>query len=141
MRHPLNPGTLLQAPGARAALIFSGYLAVAGGVLALRTKSDPPPGLAPGVRAGQVVWRRGNCQACHALYGLGGQTGPDLTNILRVRGTNLVRTVVATGRGDMPAFAPSEADLDALVTYLDFLDRSGDYPPRTRPPPIFGRLR
>ena len=85
------------------------------------------------------MWRDNTCASCHALFGLGGQTGPDLTNILRARGTNTVRETIRSGRGDMPGHGLAEADLDSLMAYLAFVESTGEYPLRTRPIAIFGR--
>ncbi len=77
------------------------------------------------VRAGMRVWQANNCAGCHQLYGLGGYLGPDLTNISSLKGEARIRTFVRYGTGRMPAHALSDAELEALVAFLTWVDRSG----------------
>lgn len=77
------------------------------------------------VRRGLRVWQERNCVSCHQLYGLGGYMGPDLTNTLGDKGEVRIRTFVRYGTGRMPAHAMSDAELDALVAFLGWVDRSG----------------
>lgn len=77
------------------------------------------------VRAGMGVWQANNCASCHQLYGLGGYMGPDLTNVHSQKGEVRIRTFVRYGTGRMPAHVLSDAELDALVTFLAWVDRSG----------------
>lgn len=83
------------------------------------------------VRQGMHVWQRSNCAACHQLYGLGGYMGPDLTNVHGDKGEERIRTFVRYGTGRMPAHAVSDAEMDALVDFLAWVDSSG----RSRVPP------
>lgn len=77
------------------------------------------------VRAGMGVWQANNCASCHQLYGLGGYMGPDLTNTHSQKGEARIRTFVRYGTGRMPAHVLSDAELDALVAFLAWVDRSG----------------
>ncbi len=90
------------------------------------------------VLAGWKAWRSNNCAACHALYGLGGHLGPDLTDVVTRKGTGLIRARTAGGGDGMPAF-PS-ADGDAITAYLDYIDHTGDYPPRSLRAPGYGNF-
>jgi len=77
------------------------------------------------VMHGFAIWQASNCVSCHQLYGLGGYMGPDLTNAHGDKGETRIRTFVRYGTGRMPAHAMSDADLDALVAFLRWADRSG----------------
>lgn len=130
---------LLERPAARAAAVTAGYLLIAAGLWLLPTRSRASRETEDAVAAGARVWRDHTCASCHAIFGLGGQTGPDLTNIVRTRGSNTVRAVIAAGRGDMPAHRLSGGDFDRLLDYLAFIESTGEYPPRTKPLAVFGR--
>lgn len=82
-------------------------------------------------RRGALVWQANNCVSCHQLYGLGGYMGPDLTNEHGDKGDALIRTFVRYGTDRMPAHPISDADMDDLVAFLAWVDRSG----RSRVPP------
>lgn len=131
-----NPSVLL-----RTLLIVLGYGAVLFGLW----QSAAPPSVAAGppdlARAGRRVWLRGNCIACHALYGLGGFLGPDLTNVHSRRGPAYVGAVVRHGLGPMPAFPLSAEERAQLLAYLAAVDASGVYPPQGTPFPVFGQSR
>lgn len=88
--------------------------------------------------AGGDVWLRGNCNSCHALFGLGGHLGPDLTNVIRLRGAPVVVATLRSGRVGMPEFAFSEEETRDLIAYLRMVDESGTYPAKKRPLPLFG---
>ncbi len=77
------------------------------------------------VREGMRVWQANNCAGCHQLYGLGGYMGPDLTNTSSLKGEARIRTFVRYGTGRMPAHALNDAELDALIAFLTWVDRSG----------------
>jgi len=88
---------------------------------------------------GRKVWLESNCQACHAVYGLGGHTGPDLTNVLRRGSEYFVYEMVSWGTERMPAFELSEQELEDLAVYLAAIDATGEYPPSSLRSPVFGR--
>lgn len=82
---------------------------------------------------GAVVLQNKNCRNCHALEGLGGRRGPDLTTV----GTRLTRDQLidqvsngTPGGGNMPAYGkqvkPSE--MTALVEFLVSLRPVGQPP-------------
>ncbi len=83
------------------------------------------------VREGMRTWQEENCQSCHQLYGLGGYMGPDLTNVVSQRDTLRIRTFIRYGTGRMPAHALSDAEIDQLIAFLAWVDRTGT---RTMPP-------
>lgn len=75
---------------------------------------------------GMGIWQDRNCQACHQLYGLGGYMGPDLTDATSRSDAQRLRTFIRFGTGRMPAHDLTDVQLDELVAYLNWVDRSGD---------------
>ena len=80
-------------------------------------------------RRGQALFQQHNCIACHQFYGLGGYMGPDLTNVVSNRGEAVARAFIMAGTVSMPNLGLAEDELDAVVAYLAFVDRTGTYPP------------
>lgn len=80
------------------------------------------------VRAGQLAWRNNACTSCHSIYGLGGHTGPDLTNAYSRVGEGYIRVVLEHGVRAMPALALSEDEIHAIIAYLRHADATGVYP-------------
>jgi ubiquinol-cytochrome c reductase cytochrome b subunit len=79
---------------------------------------------------GAALFQNKNCRNCHALEGLGGQRGPDLTRV----GTRLTRGQLidqisngTPGGGNMPAYGKqiSPAEMTALVEFLENLRPAG----------------
>jgi len=79
---------------------------------------------------GAVVFQDKTCRNCHALEGIGGQRGPDLTTV----GTRLTRGQLidqvsngTPGGGDMPAYGQqiTPAEMTALVEFLENLRPAG----------------
>jgi ubiquinol-cytochrome c reductase cytochrome b subunit len=75
---------------------------------------------------GAVVFQNKNCRNCHALDGVGGRRGPDLTVI----GSQLTRGQLidqisngTPGGGNMPAYGKqvSPAEMSVLVEFLTAL--------------------
>lgn len=98
---------------------------------------DPVPvnlvaGRTPLELQGAAVFQFKNCRNCHALEGLGGRRGPDLTTI----GASLTRDQLITqvsngtpGGGNMPAYGQmSPAEMDAVVAFLISLRPDGQLP-------------
>ncbi len=105
---------------------YSVYVWTAG---TLSEQSLPPSRQA---MAGQTLYQEKNCVACHQLYGLGGHMGPDLTNVISApdKGADYARSFIESGTEKMPDFGLDEAQVDALVQFLEFVDSAGTYPPR-----------
>lgn len=79
---------------------------------------------------GKMIWQDKNCGACHQIYGLGGYLGPDLTNEFSRRGPDYIKAFVVSGTASMPKFNLSEDELNALISYLKAIDKSGSSDPR-----------
>jgi len=85
--------------------------------------------------AGWQLWQSRNCQVCHQLYGLGGFMGPDLTNTAseRGKGARYMSGIIKYGTGRMPNFHLSDSEVNNLVSFLTWVDKSG----KNRVPPEF----
>jgi len=77
--------------------------------------------------AGWKTWQQNNCQSCHQIYGLGGYMGPDLTNVASEPGKDkkYLRTFIKYGTGKMPNFNLSDSDVNNLIVFLSWVDKSG----------------
>ncbi len=84
-----------------------------------------------GTANGLALFQEKNCVACHQFYGLGGYMGPDLTNVISApdKGPDYARAFIESGTAKMPDFGLSEAQVDDLVRFLEFVDASGRYRP------------
>lgn len=123
----------------RVVIVMIGYCAYVGAVAALPLDSRATGvALRPQAVAGQKVWRVHGCTSCHSMYGLGGHTGPDLTNAWSRLGREYVQTVLRDGVRAMPGFALTDAETVDLLAYLEDADATGVYPPRTNFAPVFG---
>jgi len=133
---------MLRSPAARAAIIFVGYLSLVATVLLVPTRAaNLEPAKRQQVLAGSRAWLEGNCNSCHAIYGLGGHLGPDLTTIVRTRGAPYAKVMLQTGRPGMPACTFDPGKMDDLIAYLDFIGSTGTYPLRQKPLQVFGSLQ
>ena len=86
---------------------------------------------------GAAVFQNKNCRNCHALEGIGGHRGPDLTRV----GTRLTRNQLidqvsngTPGGGNMPAYGDqiNAAEMEVLVEFLSSLRPPGQA--EARPP-------
>ncbi len=118
-----------------------GVLVVAYGAMVLLTAWSPgrvlPPPADAQVESGLAEWRGHRCGTCHALFGLGGHLGPDLTDIGTRRPAGYVAGRIASGGAGMPSFP--DADAAAIEAYLRWIDETGDHPPATWPVWGYGR--
>ena len=51
--------------------------------------------------------------------------GPDLTNVVSERDELRIRTFIRYGTGRMPAHALGDAEIDQLIAFLAWVDRTG----------------
>ncbi len=79
------------------------------------------------VITGWKLWQEKNCQSCHQIYGLGGYLGPDLTNVASKngKGANYMRVFIQNGTGRMPNFHLNDSEINDLIVYLSWVDKSG----------------
>lgn len=93
-----------------------------------------PKDKAPNIRfsaqalLGKKIWQDNQCSSCHAIYGLGGHLGPDLTNVLGRRSEPYIRWILPSGKNKMPAFSFNKREIDGLFSYFETLQQSGVYP-------------
>ncbi len=81
-------------------------------------------------KQGKLLFQKNNCIACHQLYGLGGYMGPDLTNAISAQGKGpvFVRTLLQYGTERMPNFHLSETEIDEIMAFLNYTDKTGVSP-------------
>ncbi len=84
----------------------------------------------PNELMGAVVFQNKNCRNCHALDGVGGRRGPDLTTVgIRLTHGQLIDQISngTPGGGNMPAFGRqiSPAEMTTLVDFLVSLRPTG----------------
>jgi ubiquinol-cytochrome c reductase cytochrome b subunit len=82
---------------------------------------------------GALVFQNKNCRNCHALDGLGGKRGPDLTRVgARLNSGQLIDQVSngTPGGGNMPAYGKqmSAIEMNALIEFLTSLRPEGQPP-------------
>ena len=104
-------------------IFYSGYVYTKG------TEAAHLPPMNEVERHGADVFQQYNCIACHQFYGLGGYMGPDLTNVISNRGEAVARAFIMAGTASMPNLGLSPEEVDAVVAYLAFVDKTGTYPP------------
>jgi ubiquinol-cytochrome c reductase cytochrome b subunit len=85
---------------------------------------------------GALIFQNKSCRNCHALDGIGGRRGPDLTDVgTRLTHGQLIDQVSngTPGGGNMPAYGKqvSPAEMSALADFLENLRPQGV--PRARP--------
>jgi ubiquinol-cytochrome c reductase cytochrome b subunit len=88
-------------------------------------KADPTPkkyleGRPPLELQGSLVMQSMQCRNCHAIGGIGGSRGPDLSDVgIRLTKDQLVRQVIQGG-GNMPAYGKNltPGQVDAVVAYM-----------------------
>ncbi len=85
-------------------------------------------GLSPSAQKGQALWLQHNCNSCHQLYGLGGYLGPDLTNVYAHKGAPYTKAMLNSGVRVMPRFSFSEEEMEAMVAFLQEVNKTGSFP-------------
>lgn len=81
-------------------------------------------------KRGKLLFQKKNCIACHQLYGLGGYMGPDLTNVMSApdKGPVFVKSVLQYGTERMPNFHLTVSEIDDLMSFLNYSDKTGVSP-------------
>jgi nitric oxide reductase subunit C len=80
---------------------------------------------------GKLLWQKYNCGSCHQFYGLGGHLGPDLTNVYSKRSPEYITAFLKSGTDVMPDFNLNEKEIQALLSFLEQTNASGNADPRT----------
>ncbi|QLA81376.1 MULTISPECIES: c-type cytochrome [unclassified Acidovorax] len=97
--------------------------------------------ITPQVTLGKDVWHKNNCINCHTIFGEGAYYAPDLTKIAQQRGAPYLRAFLKDPskfydeerhRRLMPKQDLSDADIEGLIAFLDWVSRvdNQDWPPR-----------
>lgn len=79
-------------------------------------------------RDGKLILQEKNCIACHQIYGLGGNMGPDLTNAFSRSGEEKIKVFLEYGTQKMPNFNLSKVEITKILEYLKYIDKTGTYP-------------
>jgi nitric oxide reductase subunit C len=76
--------------------------------------------ITPAVLRGKHLWETRNCIGCHTLLGEGAYFAPELGNVYKRRGPDLIKAqpIGAPGRRQMPNFNFTDAQLDDMVEFL-----------------------
>ena len=107
-------------------LVLAGLVLCFGGQSLLVYADEPGPvQLEDQALRGAEVWHEESCQSCHALYGYGGFLGPDLTNFASRGDKTRLDVWLMAGPGAMPQFDLPDEDREALWSWLEALDTSG----------------
>jgi nitric oxide reductase subunit C len=79
---------------------------------------------------GKLLFQKKNCIACHQLYGLGGFMGPDLTNVISApgKGPLFAKAFLMVGSERMPNYHLTEAEIEELIAFLTYTDKTGVSP-------------
>lgn len=80
---------------------------------------------------GKNIWQEKNCASCHQLYGLGGHLGPDLTNVASKRHKEYIKSFLKTGTKVMPNFNLSDSEINALLAFFEYIDKTGSSDPKS----------
>lgn len=97
--------------------------------------------ITPAVSLGKDVWHKNNCINCHTIFGEGAYYAPDLTKIAQQRGAPYLRAFLKDParfydeqrhRRLMPKQDLSDADIEGLIAFLDWVSRVDNqgWPPR-----------
>ncbi len=114
----------------RVALLVGANVAIGAWVVLTAREPSDPPATQYDIQAqlGHNAWRASGCASCHALFGLGGHAGPDLTNVMRRRGRAYVDAAMTYGVGRMPAQPLGAERRAAIGAFLAHVDSLATYP-------------
>ncbi len=108
-------------------LLVLSYLSYSITIYCIGTNHKKQETITPLAAEGFHIWQQKNCQSCHQLYGLGGYMGPDITNIISdpTKGEPFARAFITNGSPKMPNFKLEQKEIDALIAFLIWVDKSG----------------
>ncbi|EDN66097.1 Nitric-oxide reductase subunit C [Beggiatoa sp. PS] len=91
-------------------------------------KRDHRENLTDQVLLGKALWEKNHCIGCHTLLGEGAYYGPELGNVYKRRGGDVVGeafikawlkvTKHVAGRRQMPQFNLNEEEIEALIAFF-----------------------
>ncbi|HIN39921.1 MAG TPA: cytochrome c [Flavobacteriales bacterium] len=83
------------------------------------------------VKAGKLLFQDYNCTSCHQIFGLGGYMGPDLTNCMSAEGgPQRAEIWLRNGSQKMPNLGLTDEEINNLMAFLAYIDKSGTSPVR-----------
>lgn len=91
----------------------------------VQTAAVKTKGLSP-IEAGKKVYEARGCAVCHAISGVGGKAGPELTTIGKIRDTNFLHKWLKNPQAVkpetiMPNLGLTDKEIKPLVEYLSSL--------------------
>jgi len=105
--------------------LFTAFILSSWLIYAYCDRNEQPVQASAQALGGWTIYQQKNCQACHQIYGLGGYMGPDLTNTAGTKGTLYMKAFISKGSGKMPDFHLSDSEINKLVAFLVWVDKSG----------------
>jgi cytochrome c oxidase cbb3-type subunit III len=113
-----KPGTGMPAfstiMSASDASHVAAYMATLGRVI------SPAAVISGNVRSGETIFKRSGCQKCHTIAGVGGNLGPELTNIGSLRPPDKLRQALLSPGADLPTKRSSRGLSAPVLAYLMF---------------------
>ncbi|MCR9140887.1 MAG: c-type cytochrome [bacterium] len=93
--------------------------------------------LSDSVKRGKLIWEKNNCMGCHTILGEGAYYAPELTNVVKKRGAEWIRTFIK----DPEAMFPGERKMvkydfteDEITDVIAFLEWVGEIDTNGWPP-------
>ena len=105
--------------------LFTAFILSSWLIYAYCDRNEKPVQASTQALQGWNTYQVKNCQACHQIYGLGGYLGPDLTNTASLKGAIYMKAFISKGTGKMPNFNLSDSEINNLVEFLVWVDKSG----------------
>ena len=88
---------------------------------------------------GKLVWQRYNCISCHSIFGNGGYSGDDMTNITRKRSSQeitdfFIDPPIMRPNHKRPHLSVSQLEAEQLIQYFEYLQEipTLGWPPNPR---------
>jgi ubiquinol-cytochrome c reductase cytochrome b subunit len=138
-RRPVAVLTVLLGVTVLAVLTYEGITAPWSPIMGAWSGDPVPPDIvkrsSPLELQGAAVFQNKNCRNCHALEGVGGKRGPDLTDVgVRLPRNQLIDQISngTPGGGNMPAYGKhiTPAQMEALAAFMVSLRSPGQQPAR-----------
>jgi mono/diheme cytochrome c family protein len=91
------------------------------GLITAEWVRDSGHALDESVVAGEAVWLRNQCGACHVPFAEGRHQSPDLSQRALDRSVPVMQELLDNGRGWMPAYMLGRVDVESLHAYLEWI--------------------